>query len=105
VYEIDLAQMTLAATILGDVQTVGSVVLSPEGASLGVLVNGYQNQLFLIDTATGTTTQTVNMSGSIIAVGWNGNTYVQNSSSGGGFIDTIDDTTGAVTSALIGRVG
>ena len=101
IYEVDLTQMTLEATVNGDFGNIGTIALSANGATLAVLQNGYQDQLIFVDTATESTTQVINnIAGSLISVGSNGNAYLL---SNGEYIEAVNAQTGSITSALAGR--
>jgi WD40 repeat protein len=103
IYEIDLASMTLTATLsTGSFCGFGSVGLSPNGATLAVASNcQYYNGLIFIDTATARVTQTVeNISGGVIAVDLESNAYVL---SGGENIQVVNDATGSITTMVAGR--
>ena len=107
IFEIDLAQMTLAATIVPPPTCYfygGSMAmaLSGNGATLAVLgYCGQNDELYFIDTATGTISQTVQgvPAGGIISIGWEGSgAYVWE----GNNLDVVNATTGSVTSVLAG---
>jgi len=103
IYEIDLAQMSLAATLsTASFCGFGSMGVSPDGARLAVASDcgyPYSNGLMFFDTATGLLTQTVaNESGTVMQVTSAGDAYIQN-----GEIDIVNATTGNVTAELTER--
>jgi DNA-binding beta-propeller fold protein YncE len=101
IYQVDLTQMTLEATIAGDFGNIGTIALSANGATLAVLQNGYQDQLIFVDTATASATQVINnIAGSLISVGSDGNAYIL---SNGEYIEAVNAQTGSITSVLAGR--
>jgi sugar lactone lactonase YvrE len=108
VYAVDLADMTITATLpIGMcVNLFGGVniALSPDGSTLATASNcpsGYANALEFIDTATLSVTQTVaNFAGGVIALDSSNNAYVSEGST-----VYVDSQTGAVTTLINGRSG
>jgi hypothetical protein len=101
IFEIDLAQMTLAATIPSLYCGLGSMGVSPNGATLAVASDcQFSNGLMFIDTATASVSQNVaNVSGTVIYVSTQGDAYVVD-----GGIDIVNAKTGSVTAELPGRL-
>jgi DNA-binding beta-propeller fold protein YncE len=105
IYQVDLSQMTLEATIAPPPNdgfgNIGTIALSANGATLAVLQNGYQDQLIFVDTATASATQVINnIAGSLISVGSDGNAYIL---SNGEYIEGVNAQTGSITSVLAAR--